>query len=94
MDSLCATLAPKAMINPHKHILGGDYDVNVLMLALEVECYSSKWHDRRNPFVITPRKDGMELVGFLINRYREETLLHKVLRISPRHWMAVKRRGE
>jgi hypothetical protein len=36
----------------------------------------------------------LELVGFLINRYREETILHKLLRVSPRHWMAVKRRGE
>ncbi len=36
----------------------------------------------------------MELIGFLINRYREETILHKLLRVSPRHWTAVKRRGD
>jgi hypothetical protein len=36
MNSLCSTLAPSAIINPHKHLFGGDYDVNVLMLALEV----------------------------------------------------------
>jgi hypothetical protein len=33
-------------------------------------------------------------VGFLINRYKKETVLHKVFRVSPRHWIAVKRRGD
>jgi hypothetical protein len=94
MNSICCILAPSAIINPHKHIFGGDYDVNVLMMALEAECYSSRWHDRRKHFAITPQQQDMELVGFLINRYRKETLLHKVFRVSARHWMAVKRRGE
>jgi hypothetical protein len=33
MNSLCKGLSPQ-FINPHKHIFGGDYDVNVLMYAL------------------------------------------------------------
>lgn len=93
MNSLCANLS-SAFINPHKHLFGGDYDVNVLIYALEAECCSARWHDRRRPFAIAPRKDGLELVGFLINRFKKETVLHKVLRISPRHWIAVKRRGD
>jgi hypothetical protein len=33
MDDICYELSD-AFINPHKHILGGDYDVNVLLVAL------------------------------------------------------------
>jgi hypothetical protein len=34
MNILCKNLS-SSFINPHKHPFGGDYDVNVLMCALE-----------------------------------------------------------
>jgi hypothetical protein len=34
LNQLCKQLSDD-FINPHKHFLGGDYDANVLMLALQ-----------------------------------------------------------
>lgn len=33
MEKICHELS-KGFINPHKHILGGDYDANVLIIAV------------------------------------------------------------
>lgn len=34
MNEICYSLSDE-FINPHKHVFGGDYDVNVLMIALQ-----------------------------------------------------------
>lgn len=34
LNQICKTLS-KDLINPHKHLLGGDYDANVIMIALQ-----------------------------------------------------------
>ena len=34
LNAICYELSD-AFINPHKHIFGGDYDVNVLLVALQ-----------------------------------------------------------
>jgi len=34
--------------NPHHNVLTGNYDVNVLIAALEGRSYRVVWHDRRN----------------------------------------------
>ncbi|CAM9707812.1 unnamed protein product, partial [Heterosigma akashiwo] len=47
-DSISRSLAPSAWINPHRSYLGtGNYDVNVLMMALQSKDLSSRWHDQR-----------------------------------------------
>lgn len=38
MEGICLDLSDD-FINPHKHVLGGDYDANVLMIALQREGY-------------------------------------------------------
>ena len=38
MKSICYELS-EDFINPHKHIFGGDYDANVLMMALQRQGY-------------------------------------------------------
>ena len=49
MNEICYSLAEgKKMMNPHKHwFREGDFDVNVLMIALEKQKYQTKWHDQR-----------------------------------------------
>ena len=38
-------------MNPHKHwVMDGDFDVNVLMVALGKENYEANWHDQRKDF--------------------------------------------
>lgn len=45
---MATTLAPSALINPHRGWFGtGDYDANVLIFAIEQLGYEVKWHDPR-----------------------------------------------
>jgi hypothetical protein len=52
MKNICYELSDQ-FINPHKHIFGGDYDINVLQIALEKKGYITTWYDTRKlPFSI------------------------------------------
>jgi hypothetical protein len=56
MNEICYSLSDE-FINPHKHVFGGDYDVNVLMIALQREGCATEWFDRRNDvFTIEEKK--------------------------------------
>ncbi|KAJ8889847.1 hypothetical protein PR048_009351 [Dryococelus australis] len=48
LDSICYSLSPDVWINPHKSFLGlGNYDVNVIMAALQQKGYEAIWFDKR-----------------------------------------------
>lgn len=49
LNGICYQLSD-AFINPHKHIFGGEYDVNVMMMALQQEGWDTQWIDSRKPF--------------------------------------------
>lgn len=46
MEEICYNLSDD-FINPHKHALGGDYDANVIMIALQQQGYECQWIDKR-----------------------------------------------
>ena len=49
-DAICDQLTPDTFINPHRSLLGvGNYDINVLIAALQQHQYNTHWHDRRRP---------------------------------------------
>lgn len=54
MNNICYQLS-NDLINPHKHIFGGDYDVNVLMAALQTKGLTTHWFDRRKGAIIVPK---------------------------------------
>jgi len=48
LDAICQTLAPDNFINPHKSSLGlGNYDVNVIMTAVQQKGCEAIWFDKR-----------------------------------------------
>ena len=47
LNDICYSLSDEC-INPHKHVFGGEYDVNVLIKALEDKGNQVEWHDNRN----------------------------------------------
>ncbi|XP_037744549.1 josephin-2 isoform X1 [Chelonia mydas] len=56
-DEICKSLAPDARLNPHRSVLGtGNYDVNVIMAALQSLDFAAIWWDKRRPLVpcVTP----------------------------------------
>jgi len=48
LDEICSNLAPNSWVNPHKSVLGlGNYDINVIMSALQLKNYEAVWFDKR-----------------------------------------------
>ena len=48
LDTICKELDPESWFNPHKSALGlGNYDVNVIMMALQKTGYKAIWFDKR-----------------------------------------------
>uniref|UniRef100_A0A7S2TRN7 ubiquitinyl hydrolase 1 n=1 Tax=Lotharella oceanica TaxID=641309 RepID=A0A7S2TRN7_9EUKA len=83
-DRIAKTLAPNAFVNPHRSIWGtGNYDVNVLTMAMQEKDYDIRWFDRRkDPSVINLD----EIIGFIIN-----TKTPKFFSMyTSHHWFAVR----
>ncbi len=83
-------LAPGAWINPHKSMLGlGNYDVNVLMAALDSKGYAAEWFDRRRNVSVLQLDN---IFGFVLN-VPNHIKLGGVLplpTLGRKHWIAVK----
>lgn len=48
LDQICYSLSPDVWINPHKSLLGfGNYDINVIMAALQRRGHEAVWFDKR-----------------------------------------------
>jgi josephin len=48
LDQICYNLSPDVWINPHKSLLGrGNYDINVIMTALQRRGCEAVWFDKR-----------------------------------------------
>lgn len=48
LDEICHSLSPDVWINPHKSLLGlGNYDINVIMKALQTRDCEAIWFDKR-----------------------------------------------
>lgn len=65
LDSICYGLSPENWINPHKSILGlGNYDVNVIMSALQARGYDMVWFDKRKYAILTKMSSAHYIVLF------------------------------
>lgn len=48
LDEICKQLSPNEWINPHRSVLGlGNYDINVIMAALQANGCEAIWFDKR-----------------------------------------------
>ncbi|GMH07372.1 hypothetical protein Nepgr_009212 [Nepenthes gracilis] len=90
-DPVKATWTPITVVfKPHHNLLTGNYDVNVLIAALETKAKSIVWHDRRNS-ASTIDLDGSEntLMGIMLNvTVRRFGGLWK-----GRHWVTLRKIG-
>jgi len=66
VDVICEQLTPATWLNPHRSMLGlGNYDINVLMFALQAAGYEVHWHDRR---VSVSSVSSPPLLGFIVHQ--------------------------
>ncbi|XP_076379226.1 josephin domain containing isoform X1 [Megalopta genalis] len=89
LDKICYNLSPDVWINPHKSLLGlGNYDINVIMAALQQKGREAVWFDkRRDPTCLC--LDNIE--GFILNVPTEYKLGFVLLPLKRRHWIALKK---
>ncbi|XP_043472722.1 josephin-2 [Leptopilina heterotoma] len=89
LDQICYSLSPDVWINPHKSLLGlGNYDINVIMAALQRRGCEAVWFDkRRDPSCLCLKN----IQGFILNVPTEYKLGFVLLPLKRRHWVALKK---
>ncbi|KAI4811113.1 hypothetical protein KUCAC02_014033 [Chaenocephalus aceratus] len=87
-DDICKRLAQQCVVNPHRSVLGtGNYDVNVIMAALQSRELAAVWWDKRR----TVQSLCMSKVhGFILNVPSRMSLGIVSLPLRRRHWLAVR----
>ena len=68
---LYCSLAPDSYINPHRSMLGlGNYDVNVIILALQQKGFDTMWFDKRryllDHYIFTLAEIGSHLINIVL----------------------------
>ncbi|XP_039256817.1 josephin-2-like [Styela clava] len=87
LDDICYKLSPDTMLNPHKSVLGtGDYDVNVIMAALQSKGYAAIWWDKRKNISSLHLPS---VKGLMLNIPSEIDLGLFKLPLKRRHWIAL-----
>uniref|UniRef100_A0A286XJS0 ubiquitinyl hydrolase 1 n=1 Tax=Cavia porcellus TaxID=10141 RepID=A0A286XJS0_CAVPO len=72
-DEICKRLAPDSRLNPHRSLLGtGNYDVNVIMAALQGLGLAAVWWDRRRAFLTAALAQGLCEVLLVVTKEVEE----------------------
>ncbi|XP_074105881.1 josephin domain containing [Cotesia typhae] len=89
LDQICYGLSPDVWINPHKSLLGlGNYDINVIMAALQKKGCEAIWFDKRRD-LNSLNLDKID--GFILNVPTEYKLGFVLLPLKKRHWIALRK---
>jgi len=93
LDFICQDLSPDSWLNPHKSWIGlGNYDINVIMTALQGKQMEMIWFDKRkDPATIANIEN---VFGFILNVPTDCKLGWLSLPIKRKHWFSIKRFGE
>ncbi|XP_066146105.1 josephin-2-like isoform X2 [Euwallacea fornicatus] len=88
LDSICYNLSPEHWINPHKSMLGlGNYDVNVIISALQSRGCGMVWFDKRkDPSCLNLNN----IIGLILNIPSDYKLSFLTI-LKRRHWIALKK---
>lgn len=92
MDEISVNLSPEYYINPHRSVIGlGNYDVNVIMAALQSRGMNLVWYDKRKE--ISPESlEISKTFGYILNIPTSTyTLGFVTLPIKSRHWICIRR---
>jgi len=96
LDDICLQLAPdsNSWWNPHRSPLGlGNYDVNVMMAALQIKDYQAIWFDKRKS--IDQLQPSVAL-GFILNIPSGSRMTNWIPSsiVSQKHWVAIRKVGD
>mmetsp|Transcript_9351 Transcript_9351/g.28173 ORF Transcript_9351/g.28173 Transcript_9351/m.28173 type:complete len:181 (+) Transcript_9351:65-607(+) len=87
-EAICSELAPeRRWLNPHRMPLGlGNYDVNVLSIALQRHGVELVWHDSREP-LSTISFRSPRFMGLVLN----ETRKRLAGLFTSKHWYCIRK---
>jgi josephin len=93
LDTICQDLSPDSWLNPHKSWIGlGNYDINVIMTALQGKYLEMTWFDKRkDPSTIENLEN---IFGFILNVPSDCKVGWLSLPLKRKHWFTIKRFGE
>lgn len=89
LDNICSTLAPdKSYFNPHRNMVGlGNYDVNVIIAAIESKDLQVTWFDKRK---LIEDLNLDQIKGFILNIPTDFSLGFIHLPIKRKHWTTIR----
>lgn len=91
LDEICNKLSPNAFFNPHRNVFGlGNYDVNVIMAALQKKGYETVWFDKRKDVGVLVIEN---IMGFILNTPTDYRLGFVRLPFHRKHWIAIRKVG-
>lgn len=92
LDEICVKLSPNALINPHRNMFGlGNYDVNVIMAALQNKGYETVWFDKRKDVGVLVIEN---IMGFILNTPTDYHFGFVRLPFHLKHWIAIRKVGD
>ncbi|CAH1154152.1 unnamed protein product [Phaedon cochleariae] len=91
LDIICHSLSPDQWINPHKSMLGfGNYDINVIMKALQLRGYDTIWFDKRkDPSCL----NLSNICGYVLNVPSDYKIGFLTLPLRRKHWVTIREIG-
>ncbi|XP_062058821.1 josephin-1 [Lepus europaeus] len=92
LQDIFQRLSPNTMVTPHKKsMLGnGNYDVNVIMAALQTKGYEAVWWDKRRDVSVIALGN---VVGFILNLPSSLCWGPLKLPLKRQHWVCVREVG-
>jgi len=89
LDGICNDLDPTSWLNPHKSALGlGNYDVNVVMMALQKKGLKAVWFDKRRK---VSDLNFSHVFGLILNVPGDFKLFGiSANPFNSKHWIAIK----
>ncbi|XP_062859198.1 josephin-1 [Trichomycterus rosablanca] len=92
LQEICQRLSPSTLVTPHKkNMLGnGNYDVNVIMAALQTRGYEAVWWDKRRDVCSISLPN---VTGFILNVPSNLRWGPLRLPLKRQHWIGVREVG-
>ncbi|GAA54903.1 Josephin-2 [Clonorchis sinensis] len=91
LDEIANNLCPSKVLNPHRNLFGlGNYDANVLLLALQQCGYDIVWCDKRKSI----QEHSLifdNILGFILNTLSRRHILMFPMPHFGSHWIAFRR---
>jgi len=91
LDELCCNLTPGTWMNPHRSLFGlGNYDINVIIAALQLHSCEVTWWDKRRQLSVDQIQSCF---GLIINKPSPSKVGGMVLPFKTKHWIAIRKLG-